>query len=248
MAPRRNSTAEGPYSTLAETYDLVYSWKDYAKESKNIVRWIQRWGPKGARTLLDVACGTGNHLVYLRKRFDCTGIDLNPAMLRVARRKLPGVRLRRGPMQSFDLHREYDVVTCLFSAIGYVRNLSEFNQTIRNLAHHVKPGGIVIVEPWVFPSDFIPGKAHAVLGKAPGVWIVRANVSTVKGRVSKMRFHYLLARDGAKRVRYWSVDHRSFGVTPAEYRTAFRRAGLSVRYVREGLTGTRGAFLGVKTG
>jgi ubiquinone/menaquinone biosynthesis C-methylase UbiE len=46
----------------------------------------------GAKTVLDVACGTGEHLRYLQD-FNRTGPDLNPELLRVARMKLPNVSL-----------------------------------------------------------------------------------------------------------------------------------------------------------
>ena len=45
----------------AELYDKIYGFKDYAQEAEAIHQTIQRFKP-GAKTLLDVACGTGKHL------------------------------------------------------------------------------------------------------------------------------------------------------------------------------------------
>ena len=45
-------------------YDAVYSDKDYAGESQRLASIIRERVPM-ARTLLDVACGTGRHIEYL---------------------------------------------------------------------------------------------------------------------------------------------------------------------------------------
>ena len=76
-----------------------------------------------ARTLLDVACGTGRHLEYLRSSFETEGVDADDAMLDVARARLRDVPLSVGDMRDLDLGRRFDVVTCLFSAIGFVYDL-----------------------------------------------------------------------------------------------------------------------------
>ncbi len=44
-------------------------------------------------------------------------------------------------MESFDLAKEFDVITCLFRAIGYVRTLPALEATLRNFARHLRPGG-----------------------------------------------------------------------------------------------------------
>ena len=48
------------YSATAEIYDAIYSFKDYAGEAAKIREIVARERP-GARTILDVACGTGEH-------------------------------------------------------------------------------------------------------------------------------------------------------------------------------------------
>ena len=54
------------YTKTAKHYDAVYSDKDYAGESQRLASIIRERAPM-ARTLLDVACGTGRHLEYLAK-------------------------------------------------------------------------------------------------------------------------------------------------------------------------------------
>ena len=76
----------------------------------------------GCTSLLDVACGTGGHLVHLRRWYEVMGVDIDAGMLDEARRRLPGDTFVEGDMRSFRLHRTFDAVSCLFSSIGYMRS------------------------------------------------------------------------------------------------------------------------------
>ncbi len=133
----------GSYEKSARIYDLLYVGtriKDYRAEVAELNRLIEESCPT-ARTLLDVACGTGAHLAELRRRYEVEGADLSPAMLGVARERLPGVPLHQADMRELDLGRSFDAVICLFSSIGYVTDPSEMRSTVARLALHVAPGG-----------------------------------------------------------------------------------------------------------
>ena len=90
------------YSKVARIYDLLYTGtgiKDYPAESDALHAIIQDASP-GARTLLDVACGTGAHLEILRRWYDVEGVDLSPEMLEVARARLAEVPLHVADMRT----------------------------------------------------------------------------------------------------------------------------------------------------
>ncbi len=157
------------YRDLAVYYDRIYSKKPYRAQTAVLVRLARRFGRSGGRRWLDVACGTGRHLEYLRREFEVTGVDLSGTMLRLARRRLPGVRLVRADMRSFALGERFDVVSCLFSAIGYLRNEREIRQAFRAFASHLLPGGVLLIEPWIAPGQVpprpreprrVPGRDH----------------------------------------------------------------------------------------
>ena len=107
------------FTKSARFYDAVYSFKDYAAESERIHALIEERSP-GASTLLDVACGTGKHLELLRAWYEVSGLDLDPELVEIAKERLGDVELHEGDMTAFSLGRRFDVVTCLFSSIGYV--------------------------------------------------------------------------------------------------------------------------------
>lgn len=143
----------------------------------------------------------------------------------------------------FNLQTQFDAITCLFSAIGYLTSVRNLNRAIRNMARHLKPGGVLIVEPWLSPEEIIQGHIGAVFVNQPKLKLVRMNIVKVKGRLSTLEFHYLLGRpEGVKH--FTELDQ--FGLfTANEYLTAFRRAGLKVKHDPKGLIG-RGLYIGVK--
>ena len=50
-------------------------------------------------------------------------------------------------MTDFDLGRGYDVVTCLFSAIGYVKTLEQVARTLACFRSHLADGGVIEIDP-----------------------------------------------------------------------------------------------------
>jgi ubiquinone/menaquinone biosynthesis C-methylase UbiE len=235
-----------PFEKSAEYYDAIYDavGKDYGKEAARIHQLIRAYKRSSGNALLDVACGTGRHIQSLRKYYSCEGVDLQPTLLAVARKRNPGVVFHHGNMQAFNLHKQFDAITCLFSAIGYMRTLPQLSRAIKNMAYHLRPGGVLIVEPWLTPRDIIPGHLGAVFVNQPKLKLARMNIVEVKGRLSIIRFHYLLGRPEG--VQYFT-ELDKFGLfTREEYRDAFRKAGLSVAFGRKGLTG-RGLYIAMRS-
>ena len=56
-------------------------------------------------------------------------------------------------MADFDLPRRFDVIICLFSSIGYAKTLNRLQKTLTNLARHLRPDGIVVIEPFFSPNN-----------------------------------------------------------------------------------------------
>jgi ubiquinone/menaquinone biosynthesis C-methylase UbiE len=233
------------YTRIAELYDLIYSFKDYASESRtlhDVVDRCARTMRSERRSLLDVACGTGVHLSHLREWYDVEGIELSPWMIDVARRRLPDVPLNQYDMRHFDLGRRFDVVTCLFSAIGYMRNLGELRQAIATMARHALPGGLVIVEPWVMPDRFIDGHTDAQVARSDTLKVARVIVGRRHGDTSVLEMHHLVASDSG--VERFLERHELTLFTHEQYMSAFTAAGLVTVHDAEGL-GNRGLYVGL---
>jgi SAM-dependent methyltransferase len=117
---QKGSTSHIVSGPSNEFYDAIYSHKDYAAEAARVHELIRHRCP-GARTLLDVACGTGRHLEQLRAWYHVEGLDLDTRLLAAAQARLPAVLLHEADMRDFALGCRFDAITCLFSAIGRQR-------------------------------------------------------------------------------------------------------------------------------
>jgi SAM-dependent methyltransferase len=227
------------FSRSARIYDAIYaSIRDYPREAAELDRLIQERRP-GARTLLDVACGTGAHLEHLTG-YEVEGLDLDPEMLAVARERLPDVPFHQGDMADFDLGKRFDAVVCMFSSIGYVRTEEGLRSAIAAMARHLEPGAVLVVEPWLSPEVWRDRHVGAVFVDEPELKIARMNVAEREGNVSMVVFEYLVGTpDGIER---FSEPHELGLFTVGQYLAAFRAAGLEVDHDPEGPMG-RGLYI-----
>jgi ubiquinone/menaquinone biosynthesis C-methylase UbiE len=232
------------YKTQAEYYDLVYSFKDYKKEADAIFAVIAEHRTSRGKDLLDVGCGTGKHVQFLKTKFRCEGIDANAGVLQVARRNLPGMRFTKMDMTALKLKRSFDVITCLFSAIGYVIGYPKLERTIRGFAEHLKPGGVVVIEPWLEKRVWKAGTSHLMTYQSDDLKIARMIVSTRRGNISILNMDYLVAERN-KPTRHFVEQHRLFMSENDRTLKMMRAAGLQAKFIPGGLTG-RGLLVGVK--
>ncbi len=236
-----------PYQKSAAIYDAIYSAqdKDYVVETAKLLGFIRQHKQSRGNRLLDVGCGTGVHLSHLVKYFECQGLDKSDEMLARAREKYPNLRFHLADMADFQLDHSFDVITCLFSAIGYARTLPRLSQTLATFARHLKPGGVALAEPWFGPGALDTGKVHAVFVDEPELKIARMNINRIEGRRSFLDFHYQVGTaDGI--VNFFEV-HELGLFTDDEYQQAFTDAGLQVVHDEVGLDG-RGIYVGMKDG
>lgn len=229
------------FTKSASFYDALYGFKDYSAAAGQLVGLVDGIRP-GARSLLDVGCGTGRHLEVLAGRFEVEGLDLNPDMIECARERCPDVPLHVADMTGFDLPNRFDVVTCLFSSIAYVRDAASLRAALETMKRHLAPGGVVIVEPWFTPQTYWTGRLTVNHVDEPDLKITWMYVSEVDGDLSFMDIHYLVGRtEGVEHL----VERHEMGLfTHKEYVDAFTRVGLSVTHDPEGLF-QRGLYVGV---
>jgi len=96
-------------------------------------------------------------------------------------------------MVDFALEERFDAIVCLFSSIGYIRKEARLRAAVQNMAHHLKPGGVLVIEPWLTPDVFQHGTVYATYVDQPELKIARMNISQVQGDLSVFDFHYLVA-------------------------------------------------------
>jgi SAM-dependent methyltransferase len=131
------------YDVFAPFYDAVQG--DRADHSAYIRSLIEEHHPD-ARTLLELACGTGSVMKQLASSYEVTGVDRSNAMLAVAREKLPGARLVEGDMTTVDLGETFDVVLCAFDSINHLLLFEEWEAVFDRALAHMNEGGIFVFD------------------------------------------------------------------------------------------------------
>jgi SAM-dependent methyltransferase len=232
------------FSRSADLYDGFYASKDYAGEVAALLALVQEKA-SSARTLLDVACGTGKHLELLREHYAVEGLDLDPKLLAIARERLPGVLLHEGDMSAFDLGRRFDVVTCLFSSIAYMCTPDRLDRAVAAMAAHLEPGGLFVLEPWILPEQWLEHAVHALFVDEPELKAARINSGVPAAPTVKIEFHYLVGRPTG--VERFEEVHEVGLFTHEQYLAAITRAGLQAEHDPEGLSG-RGLYVGSSAG
>jgi len=129
------------YNSFARVYselmdDSLYNrWADY----------VEKQVPAKAKSLLDVACGTGDLTILLANRFQVTRTDLSDEMLKIAEekaqkadKKIPFVQSNMMDLYEFD---KYDVITCFDDSICYLKDEDELAVTFNQALEHLNDGG-----------------------------------------------------------------------------------------------------------
>jgi SAM-dependent methyltransferase len=239
--------APSSYHGLARWYDAVYDalGKDYGAEAEALLAVVAREGAP-VRSLLDVACGTGRHLAAFATHVDeVAGLDASGEMLAIARARLgPDVPLAAGDMRGFDLGRRFDVVSCLFSAIGHVADGDELDAALASMARHVTPGGVLLLQPWLTPDTVKPGGFRDLVCATTDDGVVaRAASSRLDGDAIIVSFAWAIATEHGVQT---AEEHLRMPVFRQQrYLAAVERAGLTPRWHDEpGLWAGRGLVIG----
>ncbi|HEV3001230.1 MAG TPA: class I SAM-dependent methyltransferase [Solirubrobacteraceae bacterium] len=229
----------------AGVYEVTYRTrgKDWPAEARDVARRVRALRPD-ARSLLDVACGTGAHLETFRACFDrVEGVEPAPAMRERAEGRLPGVTIHDEDMRSFDLGRRFDAVTCLCTAIAYVETVGEMRDAVRCMADHLTPGGVLVVEPWWLPEKLLDGYVGSDLVRDGDRVVARVSHTRRHGRAAHMEVSWLVGEPSG--LRSFATTEVFAMFTRDEYVAAFEDAGCTVEYEEGWLTG-RGIFTGVR--
>jgi len=142
--------------SAAEVYDAFF-----------VPALFEEWPPRLARAaglrpgqrVLDVACGTGVLARHAARVVgaggEVVGLDLNPGMLEVARRRAPGASWREGTAEALPFaDARFDAVLSQFGLMFFADRAG----ALREMWRVLRPGGALAVAVWARLED-TPGYA-----------------------------------------------------------------------------------------
>lgn len=149
------NVANRPFELTNIYYDLLYRDKPYQQEANYISNLLQYYSPN-AHQILELGSGTGNYSTYLSLLgYTITGIERDEEMNKIARSKLiPNFTPITNNIVSFELQLTCDAVVALFHVISYLTTNNELISCFKQVAKHLKPGGIFIFDVWYTPAVY----------------------------------------------------------------------------------------------
>ncbi len=141
---------------MAYLWPIISPPEEYGSEAAffgDVIR--EELGP-GRHKLLELGVGGGHNLSHLTDDFDCTAVDLSPAMLALSKGLNPGVEHHVGDMRNIRLERTFDTVLVHDSA-SYLLTEQDLTETFATAAAHLRPGGVLMVAPDWFQETFPDG-------------------------------------------------------------------------------------------
>lgn len=208
------------YNEFYRYYDIIYRYKKYNQESDFINKVIKKFLHKKKVSILDVACGTGNHLNHLRKYgHELVGLDISRKMLSIAKRKNKGVKFFKRDMRRFNLKRKFDVVLCLFSSVLFCKDKNELIKTLKNFNKHLNKGGLLIFD--------APAK-EKVNRIAAGTSFIDKNKILIWYNVPHKNFaeHYIKLLINGKKARIVEERYKTGIFRVSDFKSALKIAGV----------------------
>jgi SAM-dependent methyltransferase len=134
--------------TAGEEYAAAFAqrFRDLAAAGQDVhgeATCVETLVPPPAR-VLDAGCGTGRVTIRLAERgYSVVGVDVDEAMLDVARADAPDLDWRQGDLATFDLGETFDVIVLAGNIVPLLEPGTLVAAAAR-LAAHLAPDGVLV--------------------------------------------------------------------------------------------------------
>ena len=144
------------FDKYADFYDSLYKDKDYDNEV-NFILDLAKQNSTPPRTVLDIGCGTGGHLIpFAKKGLKVTGFDLSEAMINQARKKIKNsnikAKVKVDDARTYRDGKKYELVVAMFAVIGYLISNENFLAGLKTAMIHLSENGFFIFDVWFGPA------------------------------------------------------------------------------------------------
>lgn len=138
------------YEGLAKIYDFMMMGVDYEAWADYVLDAARSFGVEPT-DVLDLACGTGSTTIPLAKRGAVvTGLDLAPAMLKIAAKKAEteglAIPFVEKNMLALDFENQFDLIVSFQDGINYLTGEGDFLKLAAGVARGLKEKGVFIFD------------------------------------------------------------------------------------------------------
>ncbi len=220
----------GQYSA-PRYYEIAFDM-NRKQEVDFLVHAFRTYARRPVSTVLDIACGTGPHLIRLAERgYRMSGLDLSPENIEFLRERAAGkgleVALHVGDMTRFRLPRPVDAAICMQDSQGHLLTNEAILAHLRATARVIKKGGLYVFDRYMCSSWTDPARRWSWTRRR-GTATVRATFEALKDLNPVTQVFYedmeLEAQENGRRHVY-RQRHASRMVFPQELRALVELAG-----------------------
>lgn len=129
-------------------YHILYSHRDHNEAEHFIDKLMIYVNLDSGSHILDVACGSGRHALYLSKHgYATTGIDLSENSIATAKKNTSDMlQFSVEDMRDFRLKQSYNLITNLFTSFGYFKDTNDNLRTLESIKLHLKENGTFVLD------------------------------------------------------------------------------------------------------
>jgi SAM-dependent methyltransferase len=218
--------------TAPRLYEIAFDMNRKG-EVDFLVHCFRKYARRGAvRRVLDIACGTGPHLIRLAERgYQMTGLDLSAKNIEFLGERLADKGhtgdLVVGDMTDFRLSRKVDAAICMQDSQGHLLTNEALLAHLRCVARTLRPGGLYVFDRYMASSWTDPARAWS-WSRRRGTLIVRASFRALNdvdpvSQVFREDMTLEAIENGTRRV--YKQSHMSRMVFPQELRALVDLAG-----------------------
>ena len=221
----------GPQYSAPRYYEIAFDM-NRRQEVNFLVHCFRRYARRPVRTVLDIACGTGPHLIRLAGRgYVMSGLDLSPQNIAFLKDRTAAkgfdARLMVADMTRFHLPRPVDAAICMQDSQGHLLTNEALLAHFRCVARALRTGGLYVFDRYMCSSWTDPARRWSWTRRR-GNTTVRATFEALKdlNPVTQTFFEDMeleVHDDGARRV--YRQRHASRMVFPQELRSLVQLAG-----------------------
>jgi SAM-dependent methyltransferase len=188
---------------------------------------------KPREMVLDLACGTGRHMIpFSKEGYDIVGLDISRKLLKIAKTRLCGIQLVRADMRRLPFKPgAFVAAISMDTSFGYLPTEEEDIQSLMELHETLKQEGKVIVD--VFNRERLMKKyaakhtANSKHRKYPGFFLTQKR--TVDRNDEKLRDLWLICDKADGKTRSFRHVARLYKLEGL--RDLLEKAGFAVKQV-----------------
>ena len=172
------AAADGRQYSAPRYYEIAFD-VNRKQEVDFLVHCFRTYGRRPVKTVLDIACGTGPHLIRLGERgYRMSGLDLSPENIEFLRERAAGkgldTELFVADMTRFKVPRPVDAAICMQDSQGHLLTNEAILAHLRCVARALRPGGLYVFDRYMCSSWTDPARRWS--------WTRRRGSATVRVR------------------------------------------------------------------